>query len=63
VGTNITQNLEQFLADENELLKDLALDVANAETDYDYAKAKTNYSVQLARVNGITDTIEIITKG
>lgn len=53
----IIQHLEQFLQDEKELLKDLALDVANAETDHEHAKAKVLYSVQLARVSGIEDTI------
>jgi len=49
--------IKQFLADEKELLTDLALDVANAETDFEYAKAKAAYSVQMARVSGIKDTM------
>lgn len=53
----IIQHLEQFLQDEKELLKDLAMDVANSETDHEHAKAKALYSVQLARVSGIKDTM------
>lgn len=63
MGTINTQNIEQFLADEKELLTDLALDVANAETEYDHAKAKASYSVQLARITGITDTLKMLTNG
>ena len=51
------EKIKRFLADEKELLTDLALDVANAETDFEYAKAKAAYSVQMARVSGIKDTI------
>lgn len=53
----IINQLEQFLQDEKELLKDLAMDVANAETNHEHAKAKALYSIQLARVSGIEDTI------
>lgn len=63
MDTNIAKNIEQFLADEKELLTDLALDVANAETEYEHAKAKASYSVQLARVTGITDTLKMLTNG
>ncbi|MFF5994820.1 hypothetical protein AAGS61_08655 [Lysinibacillus sp. KU-BSD001] len=52
--------IKQFLADEQELLTDLALDVANAETDFEYAKTKAAYSVQMARVSGIKDTIAML---
>lgn len=54
------QFLEQFLSDEKELLTDLAIDVANAETDYEHAKAKSLYATQLARVSGIEDTINTL---
>lgn len=58
-----TEQIKQFLNDEKELLKDLAVDVANAETDYELAKAKSIYSTQLARVSGIQDTMELVIKG
>lgn len=63
MGTITIQQIEQFLIDEKELLTDLALDVANAETDFEHAKAKSNYASQLARVSGITDTLKMLTKG
>ena len=37
---------KQFLADEKELLTDLALDVVNA-----------SYSVQMTRISGVIDTM------
>lgn len=56
------QQLKQFLADEKELLTDLALDVANAKNDYELARAKAIYSTQLARVSGIEDTLNMALK-
>ncbi|WP_404427276.1 hypothetical protein LG296_01530 [Ureibacillus chungkukjangi] len=55
--------LQQFLADEKELLKDLALDVANAKSDNDESKAKAVYATQQARITGIQDTINMVLKG
>lgn len=55
--------LQQFLADEQELLKDLALDVANAKNDYDESKAKAVYATHQARITGIQDTINIVLRG
>lgn len=62
VDTKI-QEIQQFLTDEKETLTNLALEVANATTDYEHAKAKSNYATQLARVSGIADTFEMIKKG
>ncbi|MEK4228934.1 hypothetical protein [Solibacillus sp. FSL H8-0538] len=56
----VIQKMQQFLKDEKELLADLALDVANAENDYEYAKSKALYSVQMARVSGIKDTLAML---
>ncbi|MDM5333409.1 hypothetical protein QUF56_09240 [Ureibacillus composti] len=56
------KELEQFLVDEKELLTDLALDVANANSPYDYTKAKEQYNAQVARVNAIQDAIDLIKK-
>ena len=55
--------LHQFLADEQELLKDLATDVAEAQNDYEHAKAKAVYATQQARITGIQETINIVLKG
>lgn len=57
------EELQQFLADEKELLTELALDVANAKNDYEHAKYKAVYATQQARITGIQDTINIIQKG
>jgi len=56
------EKLEQFLTDEQELLKDLALDVANANSDYEQSKAKAVYATQQARITGIQDTIKLALK-
>lgn len=56
----LLRNAEQFLADEKELLTDLALDVANVSADHEYRKAKALYKEQRARVQGILDTIKMI---
>lgn len=61
--SNYIKQIKQFLLDERELLNDLALDVANAKSDYELAKAKSIYSNQLARVSGIQDTLEIVKRG
>ena len=52
--------LEQFLADEKELLSDLAFDVANSNSEHEYAFAKGRYDAQVARVTGIQDSIDLI---
>lgn len=56
----VIQKMQQFLVDEKELLSDLALDVADAEKDYEYAKSKAIYSIQMARVSGIKDTLAML---
>lgn len=61
--TGTLQKVEQFLKDEKELLKDLAIDVANADTTDDYAKSKSIYDTQKARVTAISDTLKMLTKG
>lgn len=52
--------MKQFLADEQELLNDLAHDVANADTPYEYQKAKSLFDIQMARVSGIKDSIAML---
>lgn len=56
----ILEKAEQFLADEKELLTDLALDTANANGEFEYYKAKASYIEQKARVKGILDTIKMM---
>lgn len=58
-----TEELQQFLADEKELLVDLALDVANANSDYEQSKAKVVYATQQARITGIQESLNIVLKG
>jgi hypothetical protein len=54
------ERLKKFLSDEQELLSDLALDVANAEaSSYAYHKAKSQYEVQVARVEAIQEALDI----
>lgn len=57
---NYIERLKQFLSDEKELLRDLALDVANAEiSSIAYHKAKSQYEVQVARVEAIQEALDI----
>lgn len=59
---HVLQQLQQFLADEQELLNILARDVADAETNFEHAKMKSLYATQLARVSGIEDSIDLMTQ-
>lgn len=51
---------EQFLADEKNLLTDLALNTADASAGEEYYKAKALYNEQRGRVEGIRDTIKMM---
>jgi len=58
--TTYIQKLKQFLSDEKELLMDLAIEVAEADTQSSYTEAKTKYNEQRIRVQTIQDAIELV---
>lgn len=57
--TAYIQKLKQFLSDEKELLMDLAMEVAEADTQSAYTEAKTKYNEQRIRVQAIQDAINL----
>lgn len=54
------EKLQQFLADEQELLADFLLDMENAEGNKEYTRAVALWSEQTARVVAIRDVMELL---
>lgn len=54
------EKLQQFLADEQELLADFLMDMENAEGNKEYTRATALWSAQTARVGAIRDVIELL---
>lgn len=54
------EQLQQFLAEEQELLADFLLDMENTEDNKAYAKAAALWSMQTARVGAIKDVMELL---
>ncbi|HEY4623721.1 MAG TPA: hypothetical protein VIH12_07660 [Solibacillus sp.] len=54
------EKLQQFLADEEELLADFLLDMESAENNKEYTRAAALWSAQTARVGAIRDVLDLI---
>lgn len=54
------EQLQQFLAEEKELLTDFLIDTENATTNKEYAKATALWSMQSARVGAIKDVLMLL---
>lgn len=54
------EKLQQFLAEEEELLADFLLDMEHTEDNKAYAKAVALWSMQIARVGAIRDVLSLI---
>jgi hypothetical protein len=52
--------LSQWFGDENEILDELAHEVATAETMDEMVKAKTVYQVQATKVDTIIEAIKLV---
>lgn len=52
--------LQQFLAEEEELLTDFLLDMENTEDNKAYAKVVALWSMQTARVGAIRDVVALL---
>ena len=54
------EKLQQFLAEEEELLSDFLLDMENTEDNKAYTKAAALWSMQTARFGAIRDVLELL---
>ena len=54
------EKLQQFLADEKELLTDFLIDTENAADNREYARAVALWSMQSARVGAIKDALVLL---
>lgn len=54
------EQLQQFLAEEQEVLADFLLDMESTEDNKEYARAAALWSVQSARVGAIKDVIALL---
>lgn len=56
------EKLQQFLAEEEELLSDFLLDMEHTEDNKAYAKVVALWSMQTARVGAIRDVLDFLEK-
>lgn len=54
------EQLQQFLAEEQEVLADFLLDMESTDDNKEYARAAALWSMQSARVGAIRDVIELL---
>ena len=54
------EKLQQFLADEQEVLEDFLLDMESTEDNKEYARAAALWSMQSARVGAIKDVLNVL---
>lgn len=54
------EKLQQFLAEEEELLADFLLDTENTEDNKAYARTVALWSMQTARVGAIRDVLALL---
>lgn len=57
---NMVKNIQQFLAEEEELLADFVLDMENVEGNKEYSKTVALWSMQTARVGAIRDVLDML---
>ena len=57
------EKLQQFLADEQEVLADFLLDMESTEENKEHARAAALWSMQLARVGAIKDVLTLLGYG
>lgn len=57
---NVITKLNQWLADEMEILDEMAHEVATAETVDEMVKAKSSYEVQKAKTDAIWEAIRLV---
>ena len=57
------EKLQQFLADEQEVLADFLLDMESTEDNKEYARATALWSMQSARVGAIKDVLTLLGYG